>query len=180
MRSFHATIPLTLCILLSTFALGQKVKVESDKEADFAQYKTYAWVTGRDAQRPGVHLTIVSAIEHAFDQRGINKIDDVNKADLLVRYSAIPDVGFNPGSGDPTHSATGGIPLPGGTPWTSGVGPAASSSSRKGTLVLEMFDRVKHREVWRSSASDTMKSNKDTLDKIDSAIQKMFAEYPKK
>jgi hypothetical protein len=165
--------------VISVFSFGQKVTVERDKDADFSQYKTYAWVTGRDAQRPGVHLTIVSAIEHALDQRGVTKIDDVNKADLLIRYSAIPDVGFNLGAGDPTYSASGGVPLPGGTPWTSGLGPLPGSASRKGTLLLEMFDRAKHREVWRSSASGTLKSNKDMLDKIDSGIQKMFAEYPK-
>jgi Domain of unknown function (DUF4136) len=179
MRNLRAAVVPAVYLLISAFAFGQKVNVERDKAADFSQYKTYAWVPGRDAQRPGVHLTIVSAIEHAFDQRGVTKIDDLNKADLLIRYSAIPDVGFNLGAGDPTNSGSGGIPLQGGTPWTSGVGPLPSSASRKGTLLLEMFDRAKHREVWRSTASGTLKSNKDTLDKIDAGIQKMFAGYPK-
>ena len=167
-----------LLLLTSTFGFAQKVKVEYDKAADFSQYQSYAWVMGRDAQRPGVHLAIVGAIEYALQQQGLTKTDEA-KADLLVRYFAQPDMEFHVGASDPTYSATGGVPMPGGTPWSSGVGPLPSSASRKGTLVVEMFDRAHQRQVWRSTGSGTLKSHKDTLDKIDSAVQKMFANYPK-
>ena len=178
MREFRTAAAIVL-LLISTFGFAQKVSVEYDKTADFSQYKSYAWVKGQDAQRPGVHLAIVGAVEYALEQQGLSKTEE-DKADLLIRYFAKPDMEFNVGASDPTYSASGGIPLPGGTPWTSGVGPAPSSASRKGTLVVEMFDRLHHRQVWRSTGSGTLKSNKDTLDKIDSAVQKMFAKFPKR
>jgi hypothetical protein len=174
LRAYSALVPL----LLSTLTFAQKVQVEFDKAADFSQYKSYAWVKGQDAQRLGMHMAIVGAIEHALEQQGLTKITE-DKADLLVRYFAISDMQFQVGASDPTNSATGGVPLPGSTPWSSGVGPLPSSASRKGTLLLEMFDRAQHRQVWRSTGAGTLKSTKDTLDKIDSIVQKMFAKYPK-
>ena len=127
MREFQTAVAIVL-LFTSTFVFAQKVTVEYDKAADFSQCKSHAWVKGQDAQRPGVHLAIVGAIKYALQQQRLTKTAE-EKVNLLVRYFAKPDMEFNVGASDPTYSATGGIPLPASTPWSSGVRPPRSSAS---------------------------------------------------
>ena len=72
---------------------------------------------------------------------------------------------------------------------TTGVGVVSQSwVVTKGTLVVQMSDTKTKNEVWRATATDTMKNNptgdkiKDakTAEKpIKKAVEKMFKKYPR-
>src|SRR5881394_3608672 len=75
---------------LSSVAHAQKTSAGYDQNANFSNYKTFAFDT-HGARNPFVNKMIIDAVERELTSRGLTKVED--KADLLVVYMAA--IGFN-------------------------------------------------------------------------------------
>ncbi len=163
-------------------AFAAKIKSDYDKAADFSSYKTFAWGQNVEPQRPNAAIFLRGAINHELGVRGLEQSEEVEKADLIVRYQAGGDKDISFASTDPTYAAIGGIPWSGSSVWTAGFSvPQNGRYVRKGVLVIDIFDRRQHKLVWSSSATDTIHdSPKKAIEQVNKIIEKMFLQYPVK
>lgn len=172
------------CAVCLAFAVGMafaaKIKADHDKTIDFSRYKTYAWGENLEPHRGGANIFISGAINYELHARGLNE-QDVDHADLIVRYQAAGDSDLNfSAAPDPTYALVGGTPLPGTTVWTSGFQmPSSGRYVRKGTLIIDIFDKRRHKLIWSVSATDTLheKSTK-AIKQIGDIVEAMFTRYP--
>ena len=172
----------TLVTLVAVAAFAAKIKSNHDKSADFNSYRTFAWGLNVEPQRPAAAIFLRGAINHELGVRGLQQSEDIEKADLIVRYQAGGDKDISFAGTDPTYAAIGGIPWSGSSVWTAGFSvPSTGRFVRKGTLIIDVFDQRQHKLIWTSSATDTVHdSPKKAIEQVNKIIEKMFLEYPTK
>ncbi len=172
------------CFVFLLFALGasdaaaQDVTYNFDRDTDFAHFKSYKWVSIKNAQQVD-DLTarqITAALDAELAKRGLGKTEADN-ADLYIGYqTAIGEQkqwnaystgwGAGPGWG-------------GGT----GMGTATSSTIRVGQFDLDMYDSANKRLVWRGTVTKTLDpiAKPDKRQKnLQKAVAKMLKNYPPK
>jgi len=123
MKTHSAVLSLLLTLLLAGTLAAQKVQVEHDKDTDFSQFKTYAWIKGTPAATEVWDQLIIGTVDYELKRKALERIANPDKADLLVTYHAASsgtDLRLNSQAGDPTYAMYGGEPLPGMTPWSTG------------------------------------------------------------
>ena len=167
---------------LSTAAQAAKIKVDLDKDIDFSAYKTYAWGKVNPLPRAMANLVISSAIEAELNKRGLTKTD-VEHADLIIRYQGSSDTDLNFAmASDPSFSAFGGVPLPDSYVW--GVGfnlPTSGRYVKKGSLVVDIFDKQKHLLIWSGTISDTLNNSPEkAIKRVNQDLADLFDKYPVK
>jgi hypothetical protein len=149
---------------------AQKIDTDWDRRVtDFSQYKTYAWEKPvRTTSNPLMDQRIVAAIDTQLAAKGLRKVE--SGADLLVTYSAVVR--------KETSAIATGV---GGWRMRGGVGRIDPVTEKTGTLVVDLAAAQSKDLIWRGSAADTLsdKSEKNAR-KIESAVQKMFRNYPPK
>ena len=173
---------ITVFLLTLGSALGQDVRYNFDKAADFSKFKTYRWVVLKDAQ-PVDGLTdkqIKAALDEALAKKGISKVSGDN-ADLFIGYQAAVGSeqqltvyssgwGYGPGwYGGGWYGPTGGI--------TTGQ----TSTIYTGQLAVDMYDAAKHDLVWRGVASKTLDPKAKTEKRqknLNKAVAKLMKNYP--
>src|SRR5258706_12892519 len=76
-------------LLAAGAALGQDVRYNFDKNADFSKFKTYKWVAIKDAAKPNdlTDKQIIAAVDSELAAKGLSKVDGDN-ADLFIGYQA--------------------------------------------------------------------------------------------
>lgn len=175
----------TMLLALTAPAWSQKINVVYDKQLDFAQFKTFAWVPHGAVAHPMLALNVVGAIEDELKARGLQRVEmDQNPGLVIEVFGSIDqDLSFN--STDPYYAATGGIP-----PFDpSFSGPmlsyqfgATSVVIHKGQLVVDLIDAANKKLVWRGMSQQNLASdNKNKLlSQVNGAISKMFKQYPVK
>lgn len=165
-RCFASLTLLLLCACAPTIA------VDYDKSTDFSKYHTYGWGKSVPAKNPDTDLLIVKAIDEQLARKGFTKTD--GDPDLVVTYHAATheETDYNEAS------------------YTSGAGPAygapGSSSAanapmtvRIGTIVVDMYDADKKRNVWHGVGSDiVMDDPTKTSIEIQKGAAKMFEKFP--
>lgn len=164
-------------------AFAAKIKCDYDKSANFSSYKTFAWgMNNVQPTRQAAGIVIAGAITYNLQQRGLQQTD-VEHADLIIRYTAVGDrdMNFAPAD-DPTYAPAGGAPLPTATIWSPGFPvPTGGRYIKKGTLVVDVFDRQQHRLIWSAQASDTISDKTDkAIQEINAIVADMFKQYPLK
>jgi hypothetical protein len=87
--SMKKVIFLAIALLVVSVAgtLAQDVRYDYDKDKDFSKYKTYKWVTIKDADQPD-ELTgkrIVAAVDAELATKGLTKTED-ETADIYLAY----------------------------------------------------------------------------------------------
>src|ERR1700730_2947163 len=87
MRLRH-TFPLMTVLFLTTFAMAQKVYTDYDKSASFSNYHTYAWTEGTSAKNQLMDQRIRENVDQQLTAKGLQKVTDPDKADLVVAYDA--------------------------------------------------------------------------------------------
>jgi hypothetical protein len=165
-------------------ALGQDVRYNFDKNADFSKFKTYKWVAIKDAN-PVDDLTdkqIKEAIDAGLATKGLSKVD-TDSADLLIGYqtgvgtekqftSYNTDWGYGPGW------YRGGWYGPSG-----GMTTGQTSTIYTGQLALDMYDSANKDLAWRGVASKTLdpKAKPEKRQKnLNKAVTKLLKKYPPK
>jgi len=153
---------LTVSLLIASNALGQSINCEFTDNADFSKFKTYRWVTFKNAA-PIEKLTdgqIRAAVDAAAAKKGLKRVD-VDTADLFIGYqsNALIKEGF---------------PV---TP-TWDVSPP---TIYQGELAIDMYTPANHNLVWRGVANKTLDPNASPEKRqkgLNKAVAKLMKNYP--
>jgi Domain of unknown function (DUF4136) len=163
--------------LFVTQLSAQKVKIKYQKTTDFTKYKTYAWVPGTPVFDPKLDSYITDTVSHELHRSGM-KVAAMNSADLFVTYHAAVNTNLSVGTAiDPTYAASGGVPHSGSSIWeTAGAG---ATHVTKGSLTVEILDRVANRPIWTGTVKHTLSDRQaERWDDIQKALDKLFREFP--
>jgi len=171
MKVQKKTIALSIAMILlaSVVSVAQQVKTDFDRNANFAQYKTYSWSSVK-TKDPLLVDRIKSAVNSTLTARGFTQVD--SGGDLSVTAMEITrnhqtlntfyDGGF------------------GGWRW-GGFGDATTTTDtyKVGTLVVDLFDTQSRELVWRGSCSDTVSNKSDkNIKNLNNGVEKMFKHFP--
>lgn len=175
---------LSVGILVTISAFAQDVRYNFDKNADFSKFKTYKWVTLKDASKVNdlVDKQIVDAVDAELATKGLTKVTE-DSANLYIGYQAgvgqekqftsySSDWGYGPGwygggwyGGGPSMGTTTG----------------QTSTIYIGQLALDMYDSANKDLAWRGIASKTIdpKAKPEKQQKnLAKAVKKLLKNYP--
>jgi Domain of unknown function (DUF4136) len=157
-------------LLLAGNAAAQDVNYDYDRRANFAAYRTYAWVEAASPADDLNHARIVAAVDQQLAAKGLSRVDGTGNPDVLVVYRVGLTEDLEVNGWDNRWS----IPH-GGPSW------ARVERVQVGTLVVGMIDAETRSMVWRSAASkdlDTGASPEKWEKNLNKAVEKMFKRYP--
>jgi hypothetical protein len=171
--------------LVSSIVSAQDVSYNFDQKADFSKYKTYKWVTVKDAEQPDQLLAkqISDAIEKQLATKGLTRTDS-DTADIYVAYQVAVSkekevtswntgYGMGPGWGGRWYGGY----------YGAGTTTTTSSTIYIGSLALDMYDTATKQLVWRGLASkqvDTKASPEKRQKNLDKGMAKLLKNYPPK
>jgi hypothetical protein len=174
MMKRHIWVVAILLMLISVSAKAQKVAVGFDRAADFSKFKTYTWTKGTPAKNPQIDAQIVSLIDQQLEAKGWHRVSE--NADATISYDAAVVTSFD--------QAT--VARPG--TWGAQTGSMDQAwQVLRGSLVVEIKNRLTNEEIWRASATDTLSNDvkKDVskevnegTKKVKKAVEKMFKVFP--
>lgn len=170
-------------LFVASSALGQDVRYNFDKSADFSKFKTYKWVTLKDASKVNdlANQQIMDAVDAELATKGLTKVTD-DTANLYIGYQA----GVGQEKQFTSFSSDWGY----GRGWYGGwYGPAGGMSTTTGStstiyvgqLAVDMYDSANHTLVWRGLASKTIdeKAKPEKQQKnLAKAVKKLLKNYP--
>lgn len=158
--------------LMGTITFAQAINFDFDKSANFAVFRTYAWVPGAALDKMN-HERIIGAINTQLISKRLAMIDRQDNPDLLVAYHAAFDrdlqiTGF--------ASGFGGFRFP-----RSYSGTARAEDIVTGTLIVDLIDARTKTIVWRGTATKEINANAKPQQRdknINRAAEKLFKNYP--
>ena len=157
-------------VLLARGAAAQDVNYDYDRHADFAAYRTYAWVGGTALAADGLnHARIVAAVDSQLAMKGLAQEDSAAIPDLQVFYQ----VGLRQDLEFDGYDNYG--PPPG------GPSRGRAKPVLVGALVVSMIEAKSHSMVWRAAAAkdlDLGQSPEQWERSVNKAVEKMFKHYP--
>ena len=168
----------TLLILAGAFSVhAQKVKVGADPAVDVSRYKTYAWSTGTTGTNAIINQQIVAAVDSQLAAKGLQKVETDPELTISALVWTESDMHMMNPSWHPSLN-----------PISTGVYVGAQSwPVTKGTLLVNISDSKTKNEVWRGTATDTLKQGpsgnkvedaKSVEKPIRKAVEKMFKQFP--
>jgi Domain of unknown function (DUF4136) len=171
-------------LLVATAAFSQDVRYNFDKNADFSKFKTYKWVTLKDAATVNdlVNKQIIDAVDAELATKGLTKVTD-DTANLYVAYQAAvgQEKQFTSYSSDWGY---GGGWYRGGW-YGGGMGMSTTSGQTStiyvGQLAVDMYDSANKDIAWRGVASKTIdaKAKPEKQQKnLAKAVKKLLKNYP--
>ena len=181
---FKCAIAAALLLTVASPLWGQKIHVTYDKQANFTQFKTFAWAPHGAVAHPMLAANIVGAIEQELKARGLQKVTIDENPGLIIQVYGSIDQETSYNSTDPLYNATGGIPpfdpsFSG--PITYGNFGATSVTIHKGEMVVDLIDAANKKLVWRGISQENLSHNPDKLvSQVNDAVSKMFKQYPVK
>jgi Domain of unknown function (DUF4136) len=156
---------------------AQDVTYNFDQGTDFSKFKTYKWVSIKNAQQVDdiTARQITSAIDAELVKKGLTKTD-VDNADLYIAYQTAIGTqkqwnAYNTGWGYGPRWGGGGMAT------------ATSETIYTGQLDLDMYDSSNRRLVWRGTVAksiDTGAKPDKRQKNITKAIEKLLKNYPPK
>jgi uncharacterized protein DUF4136 len=157
---------------------AQEVTYNFDQDTDFAHFKTYKWVSIKNAQQVDdiTARQITAALDAELAKKGLTKTDADN-ADLYIAYQTAI------GTQKQWNAYSSGWGM--GPRWGGGMGmgSATSSTLRVGELDLDMYDSANKRLVWRGTVSKTLDPTakpEKRQKNLEKALEKMLKNYPPK
>lgn len=168
MRIRSMAITVALLVLAAT-AGAQTVTYDMDKTANFAKFRTYAWVRGTEIPDEWNHQRVVTAVDAQLALRGMTPVGAGQNPDVYVAYHAAFDRTVQiSGSGW-------------GGPAISRSGTARAEEVLVGTIVVDVIDASSRTIVWRGIATkeiDTRADPEKREKNINRAAEKLFKKYP--
>lgn len=183
------SILLAIALLVAgvTATVAQDVRYDYDKDKDFSKFKTYKWVSIKDADQVD-ELTskrIMAAVDSELATKGLTKTDS-DTADLYLAYQTAIGTekqftsyntgwGYGPGWGGGWYGYNGAM--------SSSTTYGSTSTVYVGQLDLSMYDPANKQLVWRGVATKTLdpKAKPEKKEKnIGKAVQKLLKNFPPK
>jgi hypothetical protein len=180
-------LALSLVLLFgsTSTALAQDVRYNFDKNADFASFKTYRWVTIKEASKTNELLDrqIKAALDVELSKKGLTLVDGEGSADLAIAYQVAMDTekefhsfdtgwGYGPGwYGRGWYGAGGGM--------TTGQ----TSTIYVGQLALDIYHVTPRSLVWRGTVSKTLDRNANPEKQqknLAKSVAKLLRNFPPK
>jgi hypothetical protein len=154
---------LTLVAILAGCA-SAKVNTDWDRDTRFADYHTYAWMDTPQmrAMQQGTLFDrrLRSAVEGQLAAKGFRRSDPNGDADVLLVYHA--------GVRDKIDVQQ----------WGYAARRLDVRQYQQGTLVIDVVDARSKSLVWRGTAAGEVSSPDRSGQKLEKAVQKMFARFP--
>jgi hypothetical protein len=147
-----------------------KVQLDYDKDADFSQFRTFAWKPNASSAPTAEGQTrIVWYVERELEKKGLRKAAD-GPPDVLLRYYAKKEESLK---GSPSQSESA---MPGGT---GSLTTSVDFSKVTGaTLLIEIQRTSDEKPVWRAE-SEWRSVDKKRIDaETASAVRRLLAKYP--
>jgi hypothetical protein len=140
-----------ICLLCGSLQ-AQKIKVEYDKNLNFAEFKTFAWGPLDAVARPLLAASIQGAIEEELTKRGLHKV--AGNPDVFLEMYGSVDSDMSVTYSNPLYSGMGGIPSfdSGFVMWGAMAGGTTAVTVHKGQLVVDVIEA--HSLLVQFSASD--------------------------
>lgn len=176
-----------LAVLFAAGAIGaqaQKIRVDYDKQLNFAQFKTYAWAPHGAVAHPLLAANVVGAIEEELKARGMQRVTMDQNPGLIIQVYGSIDQETSYNSTDPLYNGSGGIPpfdpsFSG--PLLYGQFGATSVTVHKGQLVVDLIDNSTRKVVWRGMSQQNLAHDPNKLvSQVNNTVAKMFKQYPLK
>ena len=164
------------CGLGAARLCAQSAHVTYDKKADFNQYKTYKWVSLKDAQQLD-DLTaeqLMATVDVELAKKSLTK-SKTDKADLLVAYQIA-----RPGQKQLSH-LTAGASYGSAAGVNSATAGASGTTVHTGELVVDMYDGANQRLLWRGVESKAIEADAKPAAKqkhLDKAVAKLLKDFP--
>ena len=187
-RNWRAKFGLALVLALAVCSVtyAQDVRTNYMPGTDFSKYRTYAWVSDVQGVPPIggqpdqiLDTQVKQAVDSQMAAKGITKVEDGSKADLLLGYQLAIDRekqinGFGSGWG----GGWGGM-----GPWGGGLESfsATTSTINIGTFVVGMYDPGAKKLVWIGAAQRTIEPSKKqekNQERLNKGAQKLFKDFP--
>ncbi len=181
LMSQRVCIAALLLVSVASVAHAQKIKVEFDKNIDFAKFKTYAWdPTPQASARPVLAAAIKGAVNQELSKDGLKEVAEnpdlyiamygAVGTDMAVTYS---DLYYGPW----------GIPAFDQSFLMWGMVPGTTNTAvvHNGQLVVDLIDAERKKLVWRGIATQKLSEQQMKLvEQVNTAVEKLFAKYPPK
>lgn len=173
------TLALLAFAVLPLAVEGQKIKVEFDKNLDFANFRTFAFAPHDAVSRPLLVANIAGAIEQELTARGL-QMDTVHP-DLYIQMYGGVDSDTAVTYSDLYSGYSGGIP-----PfdqsflvWGATPGVTTTAVVHEGQLIVDLIDARQKKIAWRGIANEKLSENrKKAVSQVNTAVEKMFQKYP--
>src|SRR5437660_1360540 len=159
-----------IMVLVAAKSPAQQVKSDYDRNANFAQYKTYSWEQVKTKDPLDVDR-IKSAVNSALSAKGWTQVDsggDVSIVAMEITQTQQTLNTFYNGFG-------------GGWGWRrfggGGFGDATTTTEtyKVGTVVVDLSDAKTKQLLWRGMSSDTLSNNSDkNIKNLDKGVEKML------
>ena len=153
---------------------AQQVKTDYDRNANFAQYKTFSWEHVK-TQDPLDVDRIKSAVNAALTAKGWTQVDSGGDVSIVAIQTTQDQQTLNT-----FYDGFGG-----GWGWRrfggGGFGEATTTTEtyEVGTLVVDLFDTRTKQLIWRGSASDTLSNNSNkNIENLNKGVDKLFKKFP--
>ena len=170
-----------LLLAVSPGAYAQKIKVEFDKNIDFANFKTYAWdPTPQASARPVLVAAIKGAVNEELAKRGLTQVAE--NPDLYIAMYGAVDSDFAVTYSDLYYGPYG-IPAFDQSFLMWGIAPGTTNTAvvHKGQLVVDLIDAGPKKLAWRGIATQKLSEQQMKLvEQVNTAVEKLFAQYPPK
>jgi uncharacterized protein YkwD len=176
MRLSRLILSAALTLAVASTALAQKVKTDYDKNTNFTQYKTFAWIKQPKTTDPLMAQRVVEEVNAALAAKGLQLVTNGN-ADLAIAAHAATQQehtlntfydGFGGGWGWRRFGGGG-----------FGTATTTDNTYEVGTLVIDMFDAKTKEAIWRGTCTKTLSDNPEKNAKaLNEGITKMFKNFP--
>ncbi len=157
-------------------SFAQDVKVDFDKDANFAALKTFSAKIGTSWNNPISEKRVLAEIEQTLVEKGWAKADAATADAVVVLHGATEK------QKSLNTFYSGGY---GGYGWRGmgmgGMGTATTTTSEYlvGTLVVDIFDAKSKQLVYRGTAQDEISDKADkNAKKLAKASDKLFKDFP--
>jgi hypothetical protein len=156
---------------------AQQVKTDYDRNANFAQYKTFSWEHVK-TQDPLDVDRIKSAVNASLTAKGWTQVESGGDVAVIAIQTTQDQQtlntfydGFGGGWGWRRFGGGG----------FGGFGDATTTAEtyQVGTLVVDLFDTKTKQLIWRGSASDTLSNNSNkNIENLNKGVDKLFKKFP--
>lgn len=180
---YAATLLSALAVLLQACQTAPDVRADYDRSADFASYRTFAFVNPTSTDKQGYSSLVTQhlkmAVASEMEKRGY-KLDSANP-DLLVNFSGRLE------EKQEIQSAPSVEPYYGYRVGLYGVWPGYAMGSdvyttdyTQGTLNIDLIDANRKQMVWEGVAVGEVQKQElnDPGPAIEKAVSEIFAKYP--
>jgi hypothetical protein len=163
-----------MMLLVAGRTSAQQVKTDYDRNASFAQYKTYSWEHVKTKDPLDVDR-IKSAVNAALTAKGWKLVDSAGDVSIIAVEMTHDQQTLNT-----FYDGFGG-----GWGWRrfggGGFGEETTTTEtyKVGTVVVDLFDTKTKQLIWRGTSSDTLSNNSDkNIKNLDKGVEKLFKQFP--